>query len=102
MSFAKAYANAQELGLCSSSSSSNWASYTNATIFAPSVRLPAPSVTRQSALASLASVTISIISDHNVCETIPFLTPTTWSSPRADVSRSRASVLRERVPEQIM
>lgn len=74
---------------------------TNATILAPSVKLPAPKVNNRSACVSRASLTISSTSDHSVWVFIPLRTPATLSLPRAEVSRSNASVLRDNDPEQI-
>jgi len=77
---------------------------TRTTIFAPSVRLPAPKVTTQSAFAARASFTTSTIWDQGVWGRIPFLIPTTskFFSFNAATSFSRRSVSRDRVPEQMI
>lgn len=70
-------------------------------IFAPSVRLPAPSVTNKSASTFLASAVISKISDHRVCGFIPFRTPVTLPSNAACSCRTYTVSL-DSVPEAII
>jgi hypothetical protein len=77
------------------------ATHTKATIFAPSVKLPAPSVRIRSAFAFRASSTISRTSDQSVWLCIPTRHPTTLSGPSAAFKRPRESVFRANEPEQI-
>jgi hypothetical protein len=74
---------------------------TKATIFAPSVKLPAPIVTSKSASFSLASAVTSSTSDHSVCGLIPYRIPTTLA-PRASCSWLTWSVFLAKDPEAMM
>lgn len=64
---------------------------TNPITFAPSVKLPAPSVTIKSAFSSLTSFTTSSTSSYGVCGLIPLFTPTTFPS-KAFSNLAKASV----------
>lgn len=75
---------------------------TKATTFAPSVKLPAPIVNIKSAPLSLASCTISRISDQYVWLRIPMRVPTILFFPMEVFRRSSTSVFRDRELEQIM
>lgn len=75
---------------------------TKATTFAPSVKLPAPSVSIKSASTALASLAISTTSDQSVWLFMPTRTPATSFSPSAVFNSCRASVVRANEPEQMM